>query len=64
MDWRHEIKEVEKPIKETEVEGYWEDKFSSTIRNFPHSKSRVPYTYHHDYLRANCEALKEFLVPM
>ena len=28
------------------------------IDKLPHSKSRVPYTYHHDYLRKNTEFYK------
>lgn len=29
----------------------------SVIKKFPHSVGRVPFTYHHDYLRENCLAL-------
>lgn len=29
----------------------------SVIKKFPHSEVRVPFTYHHDYLRGNCPAL-------
>ena len=28
------------------------------INKLPHSKTRVPYTYHHDYLRRNTEFFK------
>jgi len=59
MGWRHEIKEVEKPVDETEVEGYWKKRFSSVIKELPHSKGRVPYTYHHDYLRKNHKSYKD-----
>ena len=30
---------------------------TSVIRKLPHTEGRVPYTYHHDYLRNNCPAL-------
>jgi hypothetical protein len=29
----------------------WSALFLEVIDKLPHSKSRVPYTYHHDYLR-------------
>jgi hypothetical protein len=29
----------------------WSGLFLEVIDKLPHSKSRVPYTYHHDYLR-------------
>ena len=29
--------------------------FHSVIKKLPHSEGRVPYTYHHDYLRMNVE---------
>lgn len=29
----------------------------SVIKKFPHSEDRMPFTYHHDYLRGNCPAL-------
>ena len=32
--------------------------FLEVIDKLPHSKSRVPYTYHHDYLRRNTEIYK------
>lgn len=32
--------------------------FLEVIDKLPHSKSRVPYTYHHDYLRTNTEKFK------
>ena len=35
-----------------------EDTFLQIIKKLPHSEGRVPYTYHHDYLRVNCEAFK------
>lgn len=30
----------------------------SVIDKLPHSRSRVPWTYHHDYLRQHCEKFK------
>ena len=32
--------------------------FHSVIKKLPHSEGRVPYTYHHDYLRMNVEKFK------
>ena len=32
--------------------------FLEVIDKLPHSKSRVPYTYHHDYLREHSEVHK------
>lgn len=32
--------------------------FLEVIDKLPHSKTRVPYTYHHDYLRMNTEQFK------
>lgn len=32
--------------------------FHLVIKKLPHSKDRVPYTYHHDYLRMNVEKFK------
>lgn len=32
--------------------------FYSVIKKLPHSEGRVPYTYHHDYLRMNVEKFK------
>lgn len=29
---------------------------ADVIKKLPHSESRVPYTYHHDYLRQNCQS--------
>ena len=29
------------------------EKFKNTISKFTHSESKVPYTYHHDYMREN-----------
>ena len=29
--------------------------FHSVIKKLPHSEGRVPYTYHHDYLRMNVD---------
>lgn len=30
------------------------DKIKSVIEKLPHAKTRIPYTYHHDYLRLHC----------
>lgn len=30
------------------------DSIMEVINSLPHSPTRVPYTYHHDYLRENC----------
>ena len=30
------------------------NEIKSVIEKLPHSKTRVPYTYHHDYLRIRC----------
>jgi hypothetical protein len=32
--------------------------FNSVIKKLSHSECRVPYTYHHDYLRMNVENFK------
>lgn len=32
--------------------------FLSVIKKLPHSEGRVPYTYHHDYLRMNVKKFK------
>ncbi len=32
--------------------------FHSVIKKLPHSEGRVPYTYHHDYLRLNVGKFK------
>jgi len=33
--------------------------FHSVIKKLSHSEGRVPYTYHHDYLRMNVEKFKD-----
>ena len=35
------------------------DQLKSVIDKLPHSEGRVPYTYHHDYLRMNVEKFKD-----
>lgn len=30
---------------------------TSIIRKLPHTEGRVPFAYHHDYLRNNCPAI-------
>jgi hypothetical protein len=32
---------------------------ATVISKLPHSEDRVPYTYHHDYLRLNVEKFKD-----
>ena len=34
--------------------------FHSVIKKLPHSEGRVPYTYHHDYLRCNVAKFNGF----
>jgi len=34
------------------------DRIKELIAKLPHSEDRVPYTYHHDYLRNHCEFFK------
>lgn len=34
------------------------DQIKSVIKKLPHSGDRVPYTYHHDYLRQYCEEFR------
>lgn len=36
------------------------DDFESVINKLPHSEGRVPYTYHHDYLRMHVINFKCF----
>lgn len=33
---------------------------TEVINQLPHSEHRVPYTYHHDYLRQYCDRFKGF----
>lgn len=42
--------EQNQPLQQPLVSGSC---FLEVIDKLPHSKSRVPYTYHHDYLRQN-----------
>lgn len=35
------------------------DDITKVINKLPHSKERVPYTYHHDYLRQHSEKFKD-----
>jgi hypothetical protein len=41
------------PLKMTTV-----DRIKELIAKLPHAKGRVPYTYHHDYLRQHCGFFK------
>jgi len=35
------------------------DRIKDLIAKLPHSEARVPYTYHHDYLRQHCGFFKD-----
>jgi len=35
------------------------DRIKELIAKLPHAKGRVPYTYHHDYLRQHCGFFKD-----
>ena len=35
------------------------DRIKELIAKLPHSEGRVPYTYHHDYLRKHCGFFKD-----
>lgn len=48
-------KTQEPQLSETAVSS---SRFLEVIDKLPHSKTRVPYTYHHDYLRRNTELYK------
>ena len=44
-----------KKIKSEMKESYTAvDRIKELIAKLPHAKGRVPYTYHHDYLRQHC----------
>jgi hypothetical protein len=48
-------KNLNPQLSETAVSS---SRFLEIIEKLPHSKTRVPYTYHHDYLRRNTELYK------
>jgi hypothetical protein len=50
-----ENKDLNPQLSETAVSS---SRLLELIDKLPHSKTRVPYTYHHDYLRRNTELYK------
>lgn len=49
-----------KKIKSEMKENYTAvDRIKELIAKLPHSEGRVPYTYHHDYLRQHCGFFKD-----
>lgn len=52
------MKKEHKQQKSTDASNVLYTLLATVISKLPHSEGRVPYTYHHDYLRMNVEKFK------